>query len=223
MPKARTSVGFSVAARRLAPSRVRSIRIPGPEADDQGEDHHPASIDRQEHEAEIHAALQFIGDRIGQTGRTEIVLEHALNDQRQSECQQQPIEVIEAGQPLQHGPLQDHSENADRDRREDQRRPVSDARHIQQEIGTERAHHVERAVGEIDDVEHAEDHGKPKAEQRVERAVDQSHQKLCVESLHRSIFRTQSRCNAWPYPPVQGRRVAILTSLPADRHFPKAA
>ncbi len=44
---------------------------------------------------------------------------------------------------------------------------------------------------EIDDVEHAEDHGKPEAEQRVERAVDQSDQKLGVEGLHRSIFRTQ--------------------------------
>ena len=40
-------------------------------------------------------------------------------------------------------------------------------------------------MGEIDDVEHAEDDGKPETEQRVERAVDQSDQKLCVESLHR--------------------------------------
>src|SRR5882672_12431563 len=47
-------------------------------------------------------------------------------------------------------------------------------------------------MGEIDDVEHSEDHGESKTEQRVERAVDQSHQKLRVESLHRSIFRTQS-------------------------------
>ncbi len=92
--------------------------------------------------------------------------------------------MIEAGQPLQHGPLEDHPENADRDGSDDQRRPVSDARDVQQEIGAERAHHVERAVREIDDVEHSEDHGEPKAEQRIERAVDQSHQELCVESLH---------------------------------------
>src|SRR5262249_31772079 len=36
---------------------------------------------------------------------------------------------------------------------------------------------------------HAEDHGEAEAEQRVERAVDQSHQKLRVKGLHRSIFR----------------------------------
>src|SRR5262249_22160903 len=54
---------------------------------------------------------------------------------------------------------------------------------------TKRAHHIERAMREIDDVEHAEDDGKPEAEQRVERAVDQSHQKLCIESCHRSFSR----------------------------------
>ena len=32
---------------------------------------------------------------------------------------------------------------------------------LRQEIRAERAHHVERAMGEIDDVEHAEDHGEP--------------------------------------------------------------
>ncbi len=62
--------------------------------------------------------------------------------------------------------------------------------HVQQEIGAERAHHIERAMGEIDDVEHAEDHGEPETQQRVERAVDQSDQKLGVERLHIDlIFR----------------------------------
>src|ERR1700687_4434416 len=97
--------------------------------------------------------------------------------------------MIETGQPLQHGPFEDHAENTDRNGRDDQRRPISDVEHAEQEIRAERAHHVERAMREIDDVEHAEDHGESKTEQRVERAVDQSHQKLRVESLHRSIFR----------------------------------
>src|ERR1700730_8215271 len=130
--------------------------------------------------------------------------------------------MIEAGKPLQHGPLEDHAEDTNRDRRKNQRRPISDARNVQEKIGAESAHHVERAMREIDDVEHAEDHGKPETEQRVERAVDQSHQKLCVESLHRSIFRTQSWTAGKGNPPAHGRRVAIVTSLPADRHFPKA-
>jgi hypothetical protein len=80
--------------------------------------------------------------------------------------------VIEARKPLQHGPLQYHAENADRNRSNDQRWPISEACQIQQKIGAEGAHHVERPVGEIDDVEHPEDHGEPETEQRVERAVD---------------------------------------------------
>ena len=48
---------------------------------------------------------------------------------------------------------------------------------------------------EIDDVEHAEDHGEPETEQRVERAVDQSHQKLGVESLH-GLSLSRSICVA---------------------------
>src|SRR5215203_5401008 len=99
--------------------------------------------------------------------------------------------MVEAGQPLQHGPLKYHAEDADYDGSDQQRPPISDAGQMQEEIGAERAHHVERAMGEIDDVEHAEDHGEPETKQRVERSVDQSHQKLGVKSLHR--FRTQSR------------------------------
>src|SRR6202789_2191572 len=95
--------------------------------------------------------------------------------------------MIEAGQPLQHGPLQDHAENADRDRGKDQRRPIADIGDVEQEIGAERAHHIKRAMGEVDDVEHPEDHGEPKAEQRVERAVDQSDQELGVKGLHESF------------------------------------
>ncbi|MHC2437490.1 hypothetical protein ACVMB0_004865 [Bradyrhizobium sp. USDA 4451] len=97
--------------------------------------------------------------------------------------------MVEPGQPLQHGALEDHAEDADHDGGDDQRPPVVDAAQIEQEIRHEGAHHVERAMREIDDVEHAEDDGKPETEQRVERAVDQSDQKLCVESLHRMSFR----------------------------------
>ena len=80
----------------------------------------------------------------------------------------QPVKVIEAGQPLQHGSFQNHAENANHDRRDEQCPPISDAQNIEQEIGAERAHHIKRTMREIDDVEHAEDHGEPEAQQRVE-------------------------------------------------------
>ena len=93
--------------------------------------------------------------------------------------------MVEARQPLQHGALKEDAERADDQRRQDQRPPVVDAEKVQKEICDERAHHIERAVRKIDDVEHPEDDGQPKTKQRVKRAVDQSDQKLGVESLHR--------------------------------------
>ncbi len=71
---------------------------------------------------------------------------------------------------------------ADDDRRQDQRAPVVDSRQ-QQEIGDEGANHVEGAVREIDDVEHAEDDGEAEAQKRVERAVDEADHQLAVEHL----------------------------------------
>src|ERR1700678_609136 len=135
--------------------------------------------------------------------------------------------MVETGQPLQHGPLENHPENSDDDRCDKQRPPITEPyvdmkrlkrrqfncpdqrqghaveraepssvqqgaqrrniNSVQKEIRHERAHHIERTMGEIDDVEHAEDHGKPEAEQRVERAVDQSDQKLGVKGRHETL------------------------------------
>ena len=91
--------------------------------------------------------------------------------------------MIELAQLLKKQPLDENAGAADQDRHDDQRRPVIDAQILQQHISDERAHHVLRAVGEIDDVEHAEDDGKPEAQQRVERAVDQAEQQLTEQRL----------------------------------------
>ena len=64
-----------------------------------------------------------------------------------------------------------------------QRPPVAEPEILQQEERDEGAHHVLGAVREVDDVEHAEDHGEPEAEQRVERAVDQPEQQLPEQRL----------------------------------------
>src|SRR5947199_57209 len=88
----------------------------------------------------------------------------------------------------------DDADEADDQRRENQRRPVA---HLQAgnarppgelretQPGQKRAHHVLRAVREIDDVEHAENNGEPQAQHGVKRAVDQADQKLAVERLRR--------------------------------------
>ncbi len=55
---------------------------------------------------------------------------------------------------------------------------------MKQEIGGEGPHHVERAVGEIDDRQHAENDREPEAQQRIERAVDEADQQLAIELRH---------------------------------------
>jgi hypothetical protein len=82
--------------------------------------------------------------------------------------------VIKFLQTFQEQPLDNDAGRADQNRHDDERCPIIESEILQQHIGDERAHHILRAVGEIDDIEHAENDGKPKTEQRIERAVDQA-------------------------------------------------
>ncbi len=91
--------------------------------------------------------------------------------------------MVELIEPLQEQPLDDHPGDADQHGRKDERPPVAKPCIFQEEESGEGAQHVLGAMGEVDDVEHAEDHGQPKAEQRVERAVDQPDQQLPEQGL----------------------------------------
>ena len=105
--------------------------------------------------------------------------------------------MVEAGDALEQRSLHNGAERADDQRREDQRAPIADAGEMQQEIGGERADHVEGAVREIDDVEHAEDHGEAEAQQRIERAVDQADQQLAVKLRHRDRVAEEHQAAPW--------------------------
>ena len=87
--------------------------------------------------------------------------------------------------PLQEQPLDQDAEAADGERGQDQRPPVADAEIGEQEPGAEGAQHVLGPVGEVDDVEQAEDHGEPEREDGVERAVDEADQELAEQHLRR--------------------------------------
>src|SRR5437588_10116163 len=93
--------------------------------------------------------------------------------------------MIEPRDAAQQEALDRDAENADRDRRDDQRRPVADPQPIQQKPGGERAQHVLRPMREVDDVEEAEDDRQPEAQHRVERAVDQPDEELRKEQGRR--------------------------------------
>jgi hypothetical protein len=113
------------------------------------------------------------------------VAEDALDDQGHAERQQEPVEVIEVVQRLEHGALDGDADQTDDDGCDQQRPPVAQARPLQAEVRGEGAHHVLGAVGEVDDIEQAEDHREPEAEQRVEGAVDQPDEELTEQRLGR--------------------------------------
>ncbi len=144
---------------------------------------HPRAIIRQKHEAEIAAAPQRFRHLIRQAGRTVIVAEQALDHEPQSEREQKAVERIELAQMFEKKPLDHDAGRTDQNRRDHQRRPVIQPDILQQQIGRKGAHHVLGAVGEIDDVEHAENDGKAEAQQRIERAVDQAEQQLPEQRL----------------------------------------
>ncbi len=75
------------------------------------------------------------------------------------------------------------TQRADDERRQYQGRPVRDAQEIEQEPGHKGPGHVQGAMGEVDHVQHAEDHGQTETQQGVERAVDQPQQQLAEQGL----------------------------------------
>ena len=95
MPKACVSAGFSVAARKVAPSRVRSIRNHVPKQTIGREDDDPDAIGGQEDEAEIEAAEQQVGDVVGLAGIAVALPERSLDQERQAEREQEAVDVVE--------------------------------------------------------------------------------------------------------------------------------
>ncbi len=188
--------------RHVDPERLQQLRIfrPGPqigpelgalddvpraEAYDQRSHHDPDPVLRQEHEAEILPARQLLGHRVAFARYAEPVTEEAFDDQRQAEREEQPVEVVQLVEPFQHAALEEDAKRSDQQRRKQQRPPVVDAEVRHPDPGQERAHHVLGAVGEVDDVEKAEDNRQPEAEDGVERAIEQADEQLPEQALHR--------------------------------------
>ncbi len=83
--------------------------------------------------------------------------------------------MIETDEASQQQPLDQCPECTDNDGHEQQRPPVVHAELLHGEVDAERAQHVQRAVGEVDDVEKAEDQRKAKAQDRnIEATVHQT-------------------------------------------------
>jgi hypothetical protein len=84
------------------------------------------------------------------------------------------IEVIQLVQVAYECAFKDDTHRADDQRREDQHQPVVESQVLQPHPCDEGAEHVERPVGEIDDVQQAENHCQPERQYGIERAIDQA-------------------------------------------------
>src|SRR3546814_10742355 len=79
------------------------------------------------------------------------LLEDAGDNQRQTEGQEQSVEMVEMVEPPYQQALQHDADRADDDWSEQQGPPIADAEIGQQHPGGERAQHVLRAMSEVND------------------------------------------------------------------------
>ncbi len=77
--------------------------------------------------------------------------------------------------------------------------------------GHEGAQHVLSAVGEVDDPQHAEDHGEAEAQERVERAVDEPQEELAQQD--RQGVAEDHRHGACPHTPSVSWRKSMRASI----------
>src|SRR5262249_7710719 len=146
---------------------------------------------RQKHEPEILPALQRGRHRIGQSRRSEKIAKHAFDDQRKAEREEQTVEMVELIEPLQKKPLDHDAAKTHRNRNEDKRPPIAKPRDVEEKVSRKCAQHILGAVREVYDVEHAENDGKPKAQQCIERSVDQPDEQLAEECLRRDAEKVE--------------------------------
>src|SRR3546814_13216006 len=116
----------------------------------------PGTRIRQIHEAQIMAASEQRRRLVGNAGDAVKLLEDAGDNQRQTEGQEQSVEMVEmVEQPYQQA-LQHDADRADDDWSEQQGPPIADAEIGQQHPGGESDQPVRRAMSAVHDFEPAE-------------------------------------------------------------------
>ncbi len=76
--------------------------------------------------------------------------------------------MVEFVKPADDGFFQHDAEGSDNQRCQDEAGEIADPEVVQQHPGHKGAHHEQRAMGEVDDVQHAEDDGEAKRQAGVE-------------------------------------------------------
>src|SRR5262249_26049759 len=104
---------------------------------------------------------------VGLAGGAVIVAKQAFNDQCQTKGENEAVKMIEVLDAFEEQTLDDNTGRADNNGNDDKRRPIANADMAQQRERREPAHHMLRAMRELDAGEHAENAGKSKTQQRV--------------------------------------------------------
>ena len=134
------------------------------------------------------------------------------------------IELVEAAQ---HGPLDDDPEYGYDEWRQPQHHPVIQPEIVHPHPGSEGAHHVERAMREVDDIEQAKDDRQPERQHGVEGAIDEPQQELghhhlvrYAENFHEPI-KGDHACGDPEWKEVARTKRATAT-LAASPYFQRA-
>src|SRR5215469_9503847 len=98
--------------------------------------------------------------------------------------------------------LDRNAEDADRDRRKDERCPITNAQRVQQKPRAKGTEHILRAMREIDDVQQPKDHRQAEAQHRVKRTVDESDEELGKQRRRRRYREIERVEHAAPSPPA---------------------
>src|SRR5699024_2902282 len=179
---------------------------PRQQTQDDGKDDGKQPVVGEEHEAKIDNTVQTVRLTVVRCARdVEIIGKDSLQDQCNAKGQQQAVNVVELVQPAQHCAFQQDAETAHQQGGDHQCRPEAEMKIVKTEpwadMGVadqchESAQHVERAVGEIDDIEQPEDDGQPQAQHGVEHTHAQAQHHLRQDQIKGKMHCTVYACRS---------------------------
>ena len=205
-------------ARQQQPHRAQHDRADGDQQQVVGRDAAAQDLDRHGE-----AGRARTDQVLGAPGEQRDVLDHQHDGEGREQLEQFG-RLVDAAQ---HQHLDQHADQADRERRQHDRAPEAEGRAAQrldQAVGAVEAQHVERAVREVDDPRHAEDQRQAGRHQEQRRRGGQPVQELDDDARRRSRHvtlspRAQRGDLLWP----RDRSLAALGMTTACVNWPASS
>ena len=161
---------------------------------------HDGGGDEDQHALLGHHEVRDLDRLVGEGARdilrigAEQVLRAVHDEQREPEAGEQDGEFMLPPQRPEEQPVGDDAESRDHDRGKDRRHEVVEAHQLAGVIGGQRSQHVELAVREIDDPQHAEHERQPRRDEHIAHAGDEAVDDLLGEKgeVHRGNLEPAS-------------------------------